>query len=40
MYFNKLTESKEAKLSMIEFLRNRLEKSLMKPNLITTDSSS
>lgn len=26
MYFNKLTESKEAKLSMIEFLRNRLEK--------------
>lgn len=26
MYFNKLKESKEAKLSMIEFLKNRLEK--------------
>ena len=26
MYFNKLTESKEAKLSMIEFLRKKLEK--------------
>src|SRR5690606_19866504 len=26
MYFNKLKESKEAKLSMIKFLKNRLEK--------------